>query len=129
MRKSGFNFLLLICFCSIFTVAQAHGAHLSTPDSLKLKKKTNRHDVWFAPDKGLHFLGSMMLTIASAKTLEQHFNFKRKKSLKFAVGFTVSLGIAKELNDARQKNNFFSWKDLTADCFGMILGRLILELK
>ncbi|MHB2149119.1 YfiM family protein [Calditrichota bacterium LG25] len=128
MRKLSFSFLTAGFLILFLWPLKVHGAQPVSADSVKLQKPAIK-DYWIAPDKGLHFLGSMMATIASAKTLEQQFDFNKERSRAWAIGFSISLGVAKELRDSRQPNNFFSWKDLTADCLGTALGRLILELK
>jgi putative lipoprotein len=100
-------------------------------DSLIISRKPAETivDKWIAPDKGLHFLGSMMTTIAGAKTLQQNFAFDSRKGRLWAAGFTFSLGVSKELWDSTKPHNKFSWKDLCADVAGMLLGGLILDLE
>lgn len=124
MHKSGFKLFVLGIFLFVLSPFNVHGAQPAPQDSVKIKFR----DPWLAPDKGLHFLGSMMVTVASAKTLEQQFDWSKPKSRKLAVSFSISLGLGKELRDASRKNNFFSWKDFVADCLGTALGRLLLEI-
>lgn len=85
-------------------------------------------DSWFGTDKGLHLLGSMMLTVAVTKTLQQK-NFTLKKARMFSGGFTVSIGIGKETYDSTQKGNHFSLKDLLADGVGILIANLILSIR
>jgi len=124
MLKSSFKLVLLAILLLAFWPFNVHGAQPVKSDSVKFKGR----DLWLAPDKGLHFLGSMMVTVAGAKTMEQQFAWPKSKSCNWAIGFSVSLGIGKELRDASRKNNFFSWKDLVADCLGTAFGRLLLEI-
>ncbi len=85
-------------------------------------------DDWFGTDKGLHLLGSMMLTVAASKTLQRN-DFTFKKSRIFAGGFTLTVGIGKETYDATQKGNHFSLKDLLADGAGILIANLILSIR
>jgi len=118
----------LLLLLSVFFV---RGAQISKQDSINIVNGNKKIvvDRWIAPDKGLHLLGSMMTTIAVTKTLQQHADFRKASGMKWAVGFSFSLGIGKELWDSTKPRNFFSWKDLCADLVGITLGRLILELE
>lgn len=101
----------------------------SLADRAQVQINEEISDRWIAPDKGLHLLGSMMLTIAGSKTLRQNFGLKSHSSTKWAMGFTFCLGFGKEVRDSTRPHNIFSWKDLTADVLGILIGRTILELK
>lgn len=120
-----FAVLLFLGFAPCFGQVSAKN------DSLIISRKPAETivDKWIAPDKGLHLLGSMMTTIAGAKTLQQNFAIDSRKGRLWAAGFTFSLGVSKELWDSTKPHNKFSWKDLCADVAGMLLGGLILDLE
>ncbi len=126
MHKLSFRKWFILGTLIFLWPLMVQGAQSVEPDSVKMVKAPIRIDQWWAPDKGLHLIGSMMVTVGTAKTLEQQFALSRSQSRKWAMGFSFSLGLGKELRDSRQKHNFFSWKDLMADALGIVLGRLIL---
>ncbi len=125
------HFALGILFFFFEFLSLAHAQPIAQNDSLHVhpRVKAPVKDRWIAPDKGLHLLGSMMVTIAGTKTLQQNYGFKYRDGMKWAMGFTFCLGLGKEVRDSRQPHNIFSWKDLTADIVGILIGRGILELK
>ena len=92
-----------------------------------LKKKSG--DSWIGRDKGLHLVGSMISTIAISKTSQTFFNNSHDQSLKLGIGVTFGLGLGKELWDSTKKNNKFSYKDLTADIVGILIGSVLLNLE
>jgi uncharacterized protein YfiM (DUF2279 family) len=77
---------------------------------------------WVAPDKGLHFAGS--LAIAASLRVEG-------QSGKTAVAATFGIGLLKETYDValkpRRLKRGASWKDLAADLAGAIAGVAILS--
>ncbi len=74
-------------------------------------------DIWWARDKAMHLsLSFIVSSFLISPTL--HEPMTRRK----AVLFTLTLGIAKELFDLSVKKGDFSFKDLTFDFFGTILG-------
>lgn len=90
-------------------------------------KKT--YDSWFSPDKGLHLVGSMISTIATTKSIERFGNKKTKQATFVGMGFTLSLGLGKEVWDSRSPKNIFSTKDLFMDVLGTLIGGLLVSLK
>jgi len=86
-------------------------------------------DNWIAKDKAKHYIGSMIGTILVTKTSERHFSLSSKKSDYIGISFVCSLGIFKEMMDKQKPGNIFSWKDLTADLFGIVSAILILDIK
>ncbi len=123
------DFKLWWIFLGVFFFAGTAKTATPAGDSLKVQKRVVLRDRWIAPDKGLHLLGSMMATVAFAKTQQQQFNVPFTAAKNRALVFSISLGLGKEFWDSTKKNNFFSWKDLTADCLGIVLGRALLEIK
>ncbi len=126
-NKWGLVFLLLL-----LGIQGVHAQKRVADDSLQTAPRWQAPvviDRWIAPDKGLHLLGSMMVTIAATKTMQQEFGVNYRSGMKWAMGFTFSLGVGKELWDSTKPHNIFSWKDLSADVLGIFLGRCILEFK
>jgi putative lipoprotein len=81
------------------------------------------NDRWLAPDKANHFLGSLMLSSATflgfAATNNNH-----EQSLVAAIGGTILIGVGKEIWDMYHPGTP-SWKDLTADALGALIGGLV----
>ena len=92
------------------------------------RSKDRISDPWFSPDKGSHFIGSLISTIWLAKSMQEFSNVNNTKSIYWGSGLTFSLGMGKEIRDSFQPGNIFSWKDLTADCLGIGLGILLLRV-
>lgn len=129
---SVFNKLLLAIVFLFLGIQGVRAQNFVPPDSTHRAGALQKRPVidrWIAPDKGLHLLGSMMLTVAGTKTLQQNFGFKYHTGMRWAMGFTFSLGVSKELWDSTKPHNIFSWKDLSADVVGILLGRCILEIR
>lgn len=88
-------------------------------------------DSWTSFDKWQHFSFSLMLTVQSGYALS-HDNWVRiepdKSALVCSAGFSMSLGLLKEIYDVRRKpKGLFSWKDLLYDAGGTVCGILILR--
>ncbi len=84
-------------------------------------------DAWLAPDKGKHFLGSLMLTVFTARALHQEFGVSDRRSRRIGVGVSLSLGLIKEMRDRRQPGNHFCWKDLLANLGGIGVAIVLLN--
>jgi len=82
-------------------------------------------DFWFARDKGDHFLVSAFLTGAGYYAARSELNASDPASLNLAAGFSLSMGIGKEVYDKYKRGGLFSWKDLGADVLGIGLGYLL----
>jgi uncharacterized protein YfiM (DUF2279 family) len=92
------------------------------------KAGSTNEDSWFSIDKGYHVIGSMMCTTFVGQFSMYGLETSRQQSRYIAAGTTFALGVTKELNDARKPGNRFSWKDLAADCAGILIGVLILGI-
>ena len=97
-------------------------------DTLQISQKS-AGDSWVGRDKGLHLIGSMISTIALSKTSQTFFDKSRSQSLKLGISITFELGLRKELWDSTKKNNKFSYKDLTANIIGILIGSALLNLE
>jgi|GEM_PF-402997 len=85
-------------------------------------------DSWFSRDKGLHLAGSLMTTVAISKSLQRFGNKSSTKASYWGVGLTFSLGLGKEIYDHRKPSNRFSYKDLTADIVGIVIGVILVSI-
>ena len=84
-------------------------------------------DYWFSRDKTHHFLTSAFLTTAGFYFFREQSRWSNLNSQQGAVCFSLSLGLIKEIRDGRKKTNDFSWKDLTVDILGSVLGLVIVS--
>ncbi|NOX38538.1 MAG: hypothetical protein GXO78_13485 [Calditrichaeota bacterium] len=84
-------------------------------------------DPWFAPDKGHHFMGSLMMTVFSAQVLQRQFQMEPERSPWVGASIAFSLGLAKEFRDRRRPGNHFCWKDLLADLAGVGVALILLH--
>jgi len=81
-----------------------------------------RRDFWLGKDKGDHFVISGFLVGFAYYAARQELHRSDPASKNLAAGFSLSLGVLKELRDQRRPGNFFSLKDLAADLAGLGLG-------
>ena len=112
-------FFLFVIYSLLFGV-------LNAQDS---SQTTNHSDIFFAQDKGRHFIGSLMLTVLSAKITEHHFKQSRRNSKQVGAVVSFSIGLGKEVHDQSRANNRFSWKDMAVNVSGIIVGLLILGIE
>jgi uncharacterized protein YfiM (DUF2279 family) len=94
--------------------------------ALRDNKETN--DKWLSPDKGYHLIGSLIGTTLVSQLSMKGFDTNREKSQVIGVGAVFSLGLAKEFYDSGKQKNKFSWKDLTANGVGIIVGIILLGI-
>lgn len=87
-----------------------------------------KSDKWIAVDKGYHLVGSLICTTGISNSCLRFAKIKKERSIQIGAGFTITLGLGKEFWDGRHKNNIFSWKDLTADILGIIIGSALLQI-
>ena len=70
-------------------------------------------DDWLGRDKAAHFGASFALGVAGSRLTDQPWG---------AVGLALIPGVAKELYDAGQDCNRFSWRDMGWNVAGAALG-------
>jgi putative lipoprotein len=128
-----------ITFILIFNLLQTDQAvragvsqtvFISSPDTSHTRGEyitVVKTDRWLAPDKGKHFMASLYSTVLIAKLSENTFGADKNQASGIAIGFTISLGITKELMDKKSSGSFFSWKDLVADLAGITAGLIIIN--
>jgi len=75
-------------------------------------------------DKKQHFIYSA--GIASTTTaIAKHYGKSNLESYLYGVGFTVGIGVLKELADSRSKNHTADMEDVYADILGAVTGSLL----
>lgn len=92
--------------------------------SLSLGGGHQAGDKWFAPDKLKHFFVSAFVESASYSALRA-VRVNHQDAIVSAAGIAVSVGVAKELHDARTGEGF-SFRDLTWDVAGTAAGAAFL---
>ncbi len=138
MSNFNYKIVLIIILSSVssFLFASPNrfsNSRLIKPDSLSLKNDLLIEaniitDRWFAVDKGYHLIGSIMSTIGISNSCMQFADIKKEKSIQIGAGLTFALGLGKEFWDGHQKNNIFSWKDVSVDMLGILVGITLLQI-
>ncbi len=128
---SSFKYIVTIILIGFFNagIMAQDSLHAAPELTENNKNQVSNHDPWLAPDKGLHLIGSMIVTIGVAKSMQTFNDNSKPEALKMGVGCSISLGLWKEWRDSRKPNKFFSWKDLIADAAGIIVGGMIINLE
>jgi len=85
-------------------------------------------DLWLAKDKADHLICSAFLVGFGYYVAKQEMHTNQDRAGNLAVGFSFSLGIAKELYDQFGRKQKVSWKDLVADLFGCGFGYALISL-
>ncbi len=91
----------------------------------RIAVKPQNTDHWFGEDKGRHFLASTILAGSGWHISRYHFDQPCRMSRVIGVSFSFAFGFAKEFNDYR-KGGKFSFKDMAANCAGILFGVLFL---
>ena len=122
-----YRLIFLSLFISLFLLFSFSAADTVTQsDSTKIVKTENKQvDKWWGKDKAKHFLVSAFLAGACYKIYHNQWHNKKEHSLYFSTGFTLSLGLGKEIYDDARPQNKFSYKDLIYDLLGVGVGLLI----
>lgn len=82
---------------------------------------------WLGEDKVMHFTGSTFLTYWNYGMNKDILEHSHKKSVYFAISFTLALGTAKEYSDKKLKKTGFSWHDLAYDTAGVVAGLVLIN--
>jgi uncharacterized protein YfiM (DUF2279 family) len=97
--------------------------------SLSKQADEESRDEWFGSDKGYHIVGSLITTTLAGQFSLYGLETNRRDSQLIAAGISLTLGIVKEIHDSKEPDNHFSWKDLTADVVGILIGVTLLGIK
>jgi len=88
--------------------------------------KITLSDPWLGRDKMHHFLTSALLSSTGYYFFRDEHGFSNHASQRGGIGFSLSLGLLKEIRDGFQPDNAFSVKDLVADMLGTMVGILLI---
>lgn len=131
MKKANW---IIIIFLAAFFSSQANGFAFENELNPRHFKNLSRQkitftldDSWFGRDKVHHFLSSAFLTTAGYYFSREEKGFSNFKSQQVGIGFSLSLGLLKEIRDGRQSYNSFSFKDMVANMLGIAVGVLIIS--
>ena len=91
------------------------------------EKKPQVKDDWIAIDKVQHFSYSLLISLGCQYVLVNKLKNSEKSSLPISSAFSFSTGLLKELNDQKGKDGFFSFKDMVANLFGIMVGAIIIN--
>jgi putative lipoprotein len=97
--------------------------------SFQREKDYELKDIWFAQDKARHLIGSLYGTVLIGQVGKRFGEYSLSKSNTIAVGSVFIFGLAKEIYDAQKPTNFFSWKDITANAVGILIGIILMGIK
>jgi len=117
------NRIVLMLLCLLPPLWAQQPAAVQKKDSVVFVKRGN--DRWFAKDKADHFLVSAFLTGCGYYAARQEEHRSHADGIRMAVGFSLSLGVVKELYDGLSGRGQASWKDLIADVAGTGCGYAI----
>ena len=90
-----------------------------------LPVRRSRGDLWLAKDKADHLVVSAFLVGLGYYAARKEFHLSEPGSTNLGAGFSLSLGLLKEVRDQGRRGGFFSLKDLAADLAGIGLGYLL----
>ena len=116
--------IIVILVLVLSSIPATAGRFTLLPDSLHSKAEQNT-DSWLGVDKALHVTGSMIFMTAVRVNLRRRAAYSRQDALRVGFGFTFAFGTAKEIYDGSKTDNYFSYKDLTADIIGACIGAFL----
>ena len=119
--------LLLLYFSSPLFASSNKTFSVDSLQSNKNNSHLHSQDNWIAKDKGMHLVGSFIVSGATTLSLKRFRGYSGTKSLNIGVSFSFGLGIIKEIYDGKQENNKFSYKDLSADLIGSLLAYIVFK--
>ena len=84
-----------------------------------------KQDNWFGKDKLKHFAMSAVFAGGTTFISNNHFDFRKEKSMVIGFSFSVAIGGAKEVADSNFPEETSSVKDFIWDIVGAAAGALI----
>lgn len=96
-----------------------------------MQKKLQERDsikIYWARDKGQHVVAGLYGTALIGQVAFRFTETSKGDARLIAVGTMLSIGMLKELYDSSKKDNRFSWKDMTANMMGIVLGFILLGI-
>ena len=103
-----------------------HEYILVSDDNAGDNRNKKNQDRWIAIDKIQHFSYSCLIALGCQYVLVNKYNNSEDSSLPFSCLLSFSAGLAKELNDKRGQNGYFSIKDMIANIIGISVACLII---
>jgi len=97
--------------------------------SFKYEKDSEQKDIWFSQDKARHLIGSLYGTVLIGQVTMRYGEYSLARAKIMAGGSLFMFGLAKEICDAKKPANYFSWKDLTANAVGILIGLILIGIK
>ncbi len=125
------NWVFRLIFILVLSTSPLYALDLfvEQPDSVHTLKNTQIiKDRWLAKDKADHFVTSAFLTGMGFYAARQEMDYSLSASKNVGIGFSLSLGIAKEIYDGTSQRGIASWKDLVADVLGIGFGYLLISI-
>ena len=101
--------------CSLFLAVNLLFAQVAPP----------HEDAWFGYDKIKHFFMSAFIESVTYSFL-QAARVNHSAAFGGAIGFTMAVGVGREIHDMRVPGNIFSVRDLTWDAVGTAAGAAML---
>ena len=96
------------------------------PSGSSLPLTAFRHDQpedpWFAMDKLQHVAFSFFITTGTQYGLVNKLTMGERDALPLSAGFSLLMGVSKEVYDRRSERGVFSRRDLIADGVGIALA-------
>ena len=124
MKSKSLFILFLILMISGTTV---FGFWQKAEVDTSISSSDHFQDDWFGEDKVHHAVMSFMLTWWGTMTHDLMHDHGSNQDIRAGVGFSITLGLAKEIRDSRMPKNRFSWKDIVADLLGIGMAVLLLN--
>lgn len=118
-----FYFLLVFLLLSTPAFGLCQHAESDTSDISFSGFKDN----WFGEDKAQHTVVSFILVWWGTMIHESAHQHGLNQDIRAGIGFSFTLGLAKEIHDSRKDGNRFSLKDLAADILGIGMAVLVIN--
>jgi hypothetical protein len=93
-----------------------------------LSSSPARKDRWWARDKAVHLVGSMLWTLSTQYVLVSKTTWTEGDALPVSVASGAAVGVTKELYDANRPSGTASVRDLVADAVGIGLAAGVIAL-
>ena len=122
------NILVILFFSGLAVCKESSTLYKANNEVEKFaEKKPEVKDDWIAIDKVQHFSYSLLISLGCQYVLVNKLKNTEKSSLPISSAFSFSTGLLKELNDQKGKDGFFSFKDMVANLFGIMVGAIIIN--
>ena len=122
--------ICLILTCLLFAqelYAQDKTSSLNSVNANIKQSLRKERDSMLGKDKIAHAMASAYLAAVGYYLAREEASWSHERSLGFAVGFSLSFGVSKEIYDKYDINGTSSWRDMVANVCGIALGLLIIS--